>query len=75
MDAAALTVDSLGYRKVGRVALIIAGSKVMLAILEWSAKHDAETFVPSEFAEKLRSEFFGDPDEMLTTFEQINAAG
>ncbi len=49
-------------------------SKVMLAILEWSSKHDAETLVPDEFAEKLRSEFFGDPDEMLTTFEQINAA-
>lgn len=50
-------------------------SKVMLAILEWSAKHDAETLVPDEFVEKLRSEFFGDPDEMLSAFKQINTAG
>lgn len=48
-------------------------SKVMLAILEWSAKHDPETLAPPEFADKLRTEFFGDPDEMLDAFQLISS--
>ena len=38
---------------------------VMLAITGWSGKHDPETTVSSELAERIRADFFGVRDEML----------
>lgn len=47
-------------------------SKIMLAIFEWSDKHDPETLAPPEFADKLRTEFFGDSDAMLDAFQRMH---
>jgi DNA-binding HxlR family transcriptional regulator len=50
-------------------------STVMLAIFEWSEKHDPETLVPRDFAQRLRTEFFGDPDQMLADLKQAISKG
>ena len=38
---------------------------VMLAVIGWAEKHDPETKVSSEFAERIRTDIFGVRDEML----------
>ncbi|MEH6547393.1 MAG: winged helix-turn-helix transcriptional regulator, partial [Sneathiella sp.] len=43
---------------------------VMLAIIEWAEKHDAETNVSNEFAERIRADLFTVRDEMLVKMEQ-----
>lgn len=43
---------------------------VMLAIIEWAEKHDAETNVSNEFAERIRTDLFTVRDEMLVELEQ-----
>lgn len=45
---------------------------VMLAIIGWAEKHDAETNVSNEFAERIRTDLFTVRDEMLEEMEHSN---
>ena len=47
---------------------------VLLAVIGWAEKHDPETHVSSEFAERLRTDIFGVRDEMLDAMKHSSSS-
>ena len=46
---------------------------VMLVVIGWAEKHDPETHVSREFAERIRTDLFGVRDQMLDAMEKSSS--